>query len=134
MFRRILYGPVWWLILLPLRLLVRVTLAVLGAVGLSNSGESAVGSAGAGSTMLSNSNTPAPFVYGTGSGSVAGNGKMPLPTQADGESMVDRIGKMAGDSGSIDLSPEEREREPRNPKKRMYEEDVGGYLGYRDEL
>ncbi|KAI9927761.1 hypothetical protein AWENTII_012595 [Aspergillus wentii] len=36
LFRRILYGPMWWLVWLPLKLVTKFTFAILGAVGITS--------------------------------------------------------------------------------------------------
>ncbi|KAF7594475.1 hypothetical protein BBP40_009108 [Aspergillus hancockii] len=145
LFRRILYGPMWWLVWLPLKLVAKFTFTILAAVGFS-------------------SKSVQPSLSAVPSDSLAP--EIPLPTlgtetkiqTADGQAiwdeppvveskesrLIDRIGdtvdsngdgveeESAGKDGNQeheetnidDISPEERQRQaelPRNSKKRMYE-------------
>ncbi|KAJ5820189.1 hypothetical protein N7474_005780 [Penicillium riverlandense] len=110
LFRRILYGPMWWLVWLPVKFVARLVFAVLGAGGLSSTAvQSASSPLGDITTTLHESATAVVSTAVTGSG-VAESEK---PSARDDEdSMIDKIGKMA----------EESDR-PRNTKKRMYEEE-----------
>ncbi|BDD63593.1 hypothetical protein MAP00_008464 [Monascus purpureus] len=139
-FRRILYGPFWWLVWFPMRLIARFTLAVLGAVGLTST--NALQSSATAS--LSSTLTPG-FVHKTEvpaiesvTGSASWNQE---PVTTEGDRLIDRIGKMATGEAEMeetnvdDISPEERKRQeemPRNSKKRMYEEVINE--NRRDEL
>lgn len=135
LFRRLLYGPMWWLVWLPLRVVFGVGSKAGGAL-MSKSVPGEAGKAGVG---------------------VDGNGKIvdvkgipgdDLPTaqvgmqapakEADPDSMVEKVGKIAdaandanelgnlgeGDeTGTDDVNDEDQ---PRNPKKRMWEEPEAG--------
>lgn len=193
-FRRLLYGPGWWLIYLPLRaiwwvlstVLIAPLLAVFGASGSSSSGIAANSS----SLLRSADNSaslslgvnrrgiptfpadmPAPSVR-VGSGGGKDTNAQQQPVRAEEDSMAERVGRMAeksrteaqnqGDpsssssgeqkgSGSQEGVSDGRERGqegetvlrertaedgPPNPKKRMWEEPVGGgdKKSARDEL
>lgn len=117
---------------MPIKLITRFTLAVLGAIGLSST---SVIQSSAAATL---SNTPtAGFVHKTEGPIVEGvTGSTSwdqAPTSVGEERMIDQIGKMAEENAEMeetnvdDISPEERKRQeqmPRNPKKRMYEGSV----------
>ena len=138
-FRRILYGPMWWLVWLPLRLLFGVGMKAGSAVmqGTSGPGESAkvqLGGQGGGIPVEGLPNDDLPTVQvGQETGS---------PSQdADPDSMFDQVGKI------IDAANKAAERgaaagetgasqETGNTKKRMWEETqgVGGDIPSRDEL
>lgn len=125
-----LYGPLWWLVWMPFRLIFRTLFAILGTAGITSS---AVQSSQAADTV-----TEAPeLVHETkravpegGAGDTAWE-RETSREEADQDRMIDDIGRMAeGDeqegTNIDDISPEERERQdeiPRNPKKRMYEEE-----------
>jgi hypothetical protein len=158
LFRRIFYGPLWWLVWLPLKMAYRITLTIWSAIGISSAVQSSSAVGSPGSTMLSSASgtistlasmtpsTTAP-VADSGSGDVWDR----ETTQPSSESLIEEIGAMAAeiqeqqqhdeeDMGTnVDnISPEERRKQeqmPRNPKKRMHEEIVekrGG--GGKDEL
>jgi hypothetical protein len=130
LFRRIFYGPLWWLVWLPVRLIARFTLAVFGAAGITSksvqSAASPTGSTAAQETAIPTLSRET-GTYGT---------EAPTPGETESDRMIDRIGKMAEDgdeeTNTQDISPEERKRQeemPRNPKKRMFEAEVN-----KDEL
>ncbi|OJD10627.1 hypothetical protein AJ78_08411 [Emergomyces pasteurianus Ep9510] len=151
-FRRILYGPLWWILWMPLKLMVRMTFAVLGGMGLANTITStqlsgspnqqaptsiALGSSGA--NLLPK--TPPMTISGVTTQSTAASSSLsssdgPETTpQADSESILDRVEQIVENGNDNkekgtnvdDISPEERRKQeqlPRNPKKRMYEEKV----------
>ncbi|RYC60441.1 hypothetical protein CHU98_g5758 [Xylaria longipes] len=128
-FRRLLWGPTWWLVWLPLKLLFRTAYGVSGAVGLRSSriqseSESASIESNPQKAHMNNEDVPT-IQVGT-----------PIESQAvdqDG-SMVEEVGKIIDEShieipGSEEPSKEEtilRDRMPEeipNPKKRMMEEE-----------
>ena len=123
-FRRLLYGPLWWLVWQPLRLMWWTTMSAAGAAGFGRG--TGVQS---GSTVISRGQgVPThqlerikidlpPKVWGGGN----------PPSQSDAP-LVEEVGKMAEESergtNVDDISDEERQRQeeqPRNPKKRMME-------------
>lgn len=131
-FRRILYGPLWWLVWLPLRLFARFTFAILGAVGITSK---AVQSSEP-STMLEYVPQETPIVeqkvepnIQSAEGEAVWD-QVPVTDEAEEDRLIDEIGKMVEDSEEQeetnidDISEEERQRQaelPRNPKKRMFE-------------
>lgn len=148
-FRRILYGPLWWLVWQPVKFLywtATMMLASVGIIGGSAAQTSALNQKAAfgppSSSIMSatgakptiDSSQSAPYVVVGAKG--GGWNNPPWPSaQAGGEgSLVDKIGKMAEKSqrqhegtNVDDISDEERKRQeqlPRNPKKRMFEADV----------
>lgn len=138
-FRRLLYGPLWWLVWQPVKLMWWTTMSAAGAVGF-----------GAGKAVQSSS-----------AGISAGRGiptfeagqrvRIELPPKGGGwggeqaskpqsPPMVEEVGQLAEEAQKgtnvDDISDEERRRqgeEPRNPKKRMMEVDVDASRA-RDEL
>ncbi|GAD99680.1 Sec20 domain protein [Paecilomyces variotii No. 5] len=140
-FRRLLYGPLWWLVWLPIKLFYRLTLTLLGAVGVS----SATAQLSSSAAMVTSSPMAVPTV-GSGQGQYvtasSGDGEAvwsqttASATPANADSVVEQIGQIVEDSQKEaeakkeetnvdDISPDERKRQeeiPRNPKKRMYED------------
>ncbi|POR33246.1 Uncharacterized protein TPAR_06556 [Tolypocladium paradoxum] len=131
-FRRILYGPMWWLVWLPIRVLfgvgTRAGSAVMqGRGGPGESGKVQVGGQGGKVPVegLPNADLPTAQV-----GQEAGR-----PSQDDADSMVDRVGKVMDAAREADGGNGGSE-EQGNTKKRMWEETqgVGGDGPVRDEL
>lgn len=127
LFRRILYGPMWWLVWLPLRL---VTQVVFGALGMASS------SKGVGSpTEEAAPAYQTPVVHQKVEPDVqtASGGEMwdsPPPNEKHDEGrMIDEIGDMVEENARGDTNVEDahahetptQEEPPRNTKKRMYE-------------
>ncbi|KAJ5594109.1 uncharacterized protein N7459_000317 [Penicillium hispanicum] len=130
LFRRVLYGPLWWLAWLPFKLVLRFVFAALGAVGLSST-----------KSIQPSPNPIASGISETLHQTAAAVSGSEVPTnnaaweeqpsaQEKEDRLIDKIGKMmdsdSKDEGTNidDISPEERKRQeelPRNPKKRMYE-------------
>ncbi|EER44619.1 conserved hypothetical protein [Histoplasma capsulatum H143] len=156
-FRRILYGPLWWMLWMPLKLMARIIVPIFGGMGLANTSKSTQLSGSLTSISLGNSGTsllsgtPPTVISGVTSKSTA---EPPLLSsvhdqetgipQAENESIVDEIEnivKKENDNSERgtnvdDISPEERRRQeqlPRNPKKRMHEETIMDEQG-KDEL
>ncbi|KAI0868393.1 Sec20-domain-containing protein [Hypoxylon argillaceum] len=146
-FRRLLWGPTWWLVWLPLKLLFRTAVGVSNTVGLRGSqskseSESASLSSIHQQAYMNNRDVPTIQV-----------GTPPTESQAreqDG-SMVEEVGRIMDESQIRNPSPEDerkgdtilRDREPEelpNSKKRMMEdEDVAnaptaGSQHVKDEL
>ncbi|PGH23877.1 hypothetical protein AJ80_02126 [Polytolypa hystricis UAMH7299] len=141
LFRRIFYGPLWWLIWLPVKVMYSGVFSALGLLegsGLSSLSSSPGGGAlqnnhGPGATIQSSLTQTASGVEGL---------KTDVPViNVDGESenrdgddegVLEQIEKIVGDEENKgtnvdDISPEERLRQeeiPRNSKKRMWEEDA----------
>lgn len=138
-FRRLLYGPLWWLVWQPVKLMWWTTMSAAGAVGFGSG--KAVQS---GSMSISSDRGIPTFEPGQRvrvdlppKGGMWGGGN---PSQHASPPMVEELGQMAEDAQKgtnvDDISEEERRRqeeEPRNPKKRMMEVDVDAPRG-KDEL
>ncbi|KAL1968296.1 hypothetical protein VTN77DRAFT_2131 [Rasamsonia byssochlamydoides] len=134
-FRRILYGPLWWLAWMPLKLLYRFVTSVIGVAGATGAVASSSSAIMSGTATIG-----IPTVAGTDAPKyVLGGGKPPglldqdtaSTAVPDDDSMVEKIGRMVQESreGQVEhdgISSEETvdENVPRNPKKRMWEEDV----------
>ncbi|PGH05462.1 protein transporter SEC20 [Blastomyces parvus] len=146
-FRRILYGPLWWMLWMPLKLMVRTILPVLGGIGLANKSAqlpapsaTSISLGNPGASVLSE--TPSAVINGATLESespplsLSSAAAEPMGThQAESESILDEVenivkkGNDNHDKGTNvdDISPEERRRQeqlPRNPKKRMHEEPI----------
>lgn len=133
------YGPLWWLVWQPLKLVARVVFATTGAVGLSSTAvQSASGSLSSGLTSAIQDTATAVVTGTVTSGSTAWEHEPSAPTDSD--RVIDKIGQMVEDEhykgvDIDDITPEERARQaelPRNPKKRMFEAEVEEPV--RDEL
>ncbi|OQD68927.1 hypothetical protein PENPOL_c002G05135 [Penicillium polonicum] len=139
LFRRVFYGPLWWLVWLPLKLIGRVAFATLGAAGLSTTaGQSASQSlAGDFSTAIHQMATAA--TTGTVTASITAWEQEPS-APIDSDRVIDKIGDMVEQEKQTsvdidDVTPEEMARQaelPRNTKKRMFE--AGMEEPVRDEL
>ncbi|WEW59975.1 Protein transport protein sec20 [Emydomyces testavorans] len=153
LFRRIFYGPLWWLLWLPLKTVYKSTFAIWGIVGLSGGAQKAAVSVEHSyssalpttsmATIIPGTTAPAGTVFSSGSQSAT------QTLRAESESILEQVGKMVdereteerqrsnNDATNVDdISPEERKRQeemPRNPKKRMWEEDIDE-TAKRDEL
>ncbi|KAF9245472.1 hypothetical protein DTO027I6_8188 [Penicillium roqueforti] len=138
LFRRVFYGPLWWLVWQPLKLFARLAFAT-GAAGLSTT---AVQSASQSisrdvSTAIHQMATAAT----TGTVTASSTAWEQEPTAPiDSNRVIDKIGDMVEQERqkSVDIddvTPEERARQaklPRNTKKRMFE--AGMEEPVRDEL
>ncbi|KAJ5154220.1 uncharacterized protein N7500_009659 [Penicillium coprophilum] len=139
LFRRVFYGPLWWLVWLPLKLIARVAFATLGAAGLSTTTvqSSSPSLSDEVSTAIHQITTAAATGAVTTS-SAAWEQEPSAPI--DSNRVIDKIGDMVEHEKqqSIDIddvTPEERARQaelPRNTKKRMFE--AGMEDPVRDEL
>lgn len=137
-FRRILYGPLWWLVWLPLKLVMKVVFAGLSAVGLSSRQVELSPRSDAGDISATIQQRAAAISRGAVPTNTAAWEDQPT-AEAEENRIIDKIGRMVDGAGkhkgsSIDdISPEERQRQkeiPRNTKKRMF----GGEEQMRDEL
>jgi hypothetical protein len=142
-FRRLFYGPLWWLVFMPLKIGWKSTGLLLGGGPLVPA--SAVASSSATRNRGGVPTNPSGVVFksmelpakGGGWGGRARPGES--PEQAE-ESMVEKVGKMIDDAQErridIDNLSEEEQRiqaqQPRNTKKRMMDVDVDG--DRKDEL
>ncbi|KAB8220512.1 hypothetical protein BDV33DRAFT_191136 [Aspergillus novoparasiticus] len=131
LFRRILYGPMWWLVWLPVRLAAKFVFAILGAVGLSSKAVQPSPSAIPSESLAQE--VPVPTLETEANVQTAdGQASWDVPPVAEAKEdrMIDHIGNMVEDNEENeetnidDISPEEKQRQaelPRNTKKRMYE-------------
>ncbi|KAJ5124782.1 uncharacterized protein N7515_008607 [Penicillium bovifimosum] len=138
LFRRVFYGPLWWLVWQPLKLIARVMFAALGAAGLSSTAvQTASGSLSSDiSSALRQTATAA--MAATGTSSTAWEHE--TPASADTDRVMDKIGEMAEqakqhgiDLDDITVDESADEELPRNPKKRMFEGEIPEPV-LRDEL
>ncbi|KGO37251.1 Sec20 [Penicillium expansum] len=128
LFRRVFYGPLWWLVWLPMKLIARVAFGTLGAAGLSTTAvQSASQSLSADvSTAIHQMATAA--TTGTATASITAWEQEPS-APIDSNRVIDEIGDMVEQEKQTsvdidDVTPEERARQaelPRNTKKRMFE-------------
>jgi protein transport protein SEC20 len=149
LWRRLLYGPTWWLVWFPMKIFVRSLMGVLtgvGVIGGSTSSVAAVPSAvpslvptepvvthrsapGKLSMPSGAQGPPTVRVGGGGRGApMSGPNTPPEPSRPLPDSYVEKVGKIIDDSteGYVDpgvdddLAAEDVEK---NPKKRMWEEE-----------
>ncbi|KAJ5970999.1 uncharacterized protein N7479_000917 [Penicillium vulpinum] len=139
LFRRVFYGPLWWLVWLPLKFIARVAFATLGVAGLSTTAVQSASQSLSGdvSTAIHQMATAAETGTVTAN-SAAWEQEPSAPIESD--RVIDKIGDMVEQEKqkSVDIdniTPEERARQaalPRNTKKRMFE--AGMEEPVRDEL
>lgn len=115
LFRRILYGPMWWLVYLPIKLLWRMMVAMLSAVGILGAAQSSAadgaGQTGGTSLVVQPSATgrsptfspghSAPYmvVGGGGKGGEWGHRNQPMPSsRSEDGGVVEEVGRMAEES------------------------------------
>ena len=147
-FRRFLYGPLWWLVWFPVRIFFRSLIGVLTGIGLISGGAGgtavSVSSVVGSQTVLHNRATRAskPAIPPRApSINVGGGGKgspmRPVETpQGQGEETVsEQVGRIIDDNQQNEgaeqketeefeeTTEEEQAEEQKNPKKRMWEED-----------
>ncbi|KAL1958893.1 hypothetical protein VTO42DRAFT_3446 [Malbranchea cinnamomea] len=150
LFRRVFYGPLWWFLWLPLKMTYRATFALLGAVGLASgvSQTTAVESVVTPGTtatipyVISDTFSLGPEITASSDAPSVKESLNPTATILD--EIEEITSQMPNDQPQVpedeetnvdDISPEERlrqESEPRNPKKRMWEEKIDNVK--RDEL
>ncbi|KAG6285217.1 hypothetical protein E4U46_006056 [Claviceps purpurea] len=135
LFRRILYGPMWWLVWLPLRVLFGVGTRAGSAVMMhhrSASGESATASVGGGGAGADADGGSVSVDGLPGEDLVTAQVGSASPSGRDGvaEVVTDQIAQVVdavreadelGNVGEKDAD-EESDDQPRNPMKRMWEE------------
>ncbi|KAF2417219.1 hypothetical protein EJ08DRAFT_654572 [Tothia fuscella] len=104
-FRRLLYGPLWWLLYLPLKLSYRFLVVLFGAVGIAGSKpETGLGLGVQTGSIAASSSFPTASVGGMADSTVKMDGKESV-RRGDGTILVDSD-------------------EPRNPKKRAFDTEV----------
>ncbi|CAJ0545898.1 Ff.00g093710.m01.CDS01 [Fusarium sp. VM40] len=113
LFRRLLYGPMWWLVWLPLRLVF----------GLGTSAGSAVMHAGSGSGKVEEAGQPSKGVPVDGlPGDDLPTIKVGTGKEAEVLEEVDKIVNVIREADELGNMPEGEEHDTGNPKKRMWEE------------
>ncbi|KAJ6114581.1 hypothetical protein N7486_000359 [Penicillium sp. IBT 16267x] len=134
-FRRIFYGPLWWLVWLPLQFVLRFVFAVFGVIGLTSTKSLQPSSSPIAADISATIQEAAATFTG---GAVRGNNDQ--VSQEEDDRLIDKIGEMIEegeeqkDINLEDILAEERHNRddhPRNPKKRMME---GERDVLRDEL
>ncbi|KAK4128742.1 hypothetical protein N657DRAFT_639231 [Parathielavia appendiculata] len=137
-FRRFLYGPLWWLVWLPLRTGWRVTRIVTSSHNKGGSTNMEV--------VVPGEESAATVMVGVGEeGAVptvrVGRENVDGVDEEDPDSMVEKVGRMVEDTlnrrdeDEANRTAEDGLEDQPNPKKRMWEEDVGQVAGrVRDEL
>jgi Sec20 len=141
-FRRILYGPLWWLVWQPLKLAWWLVMTTLASVGIVGGQQGAVGSsaitrmptsfsASAAEMPTWAADRPRAYVPVGGKGGGWGHQRpqeTPLADEKKEKSLIDKIGEMAegkqAPEGKEETVLKERSTEdgPPNPKKRMHEQ------------
>jgi hypothetical protein len=131
-FRRLLYGPLWWIVWLPFKLILRSLFGVSAAVGIA--GNAVQSSAITATTDIIAQETPAlnhvpeAKVHGVAADTIPD--QVPGTDPADRDWIMDKIGEIVEENDEElgtnldDFSPEELQRQaeiPPNTKKRMYE-------------
>jgi len=154
-FRRLFYGPLWWFLWLPIKLVWKLSVGLLASVGVvggaaSQSSPNVVGGRGT-SLVVQPSATggiprfsrgmSAPSIVVGGGGRGAPGPPSNQPSRSAEGSLSEQVGRMAeesqenqqggvrqgGSEDCVEKKNEEghtRQEQPRNPKKRMWEEDV----------
>jgi protein transport protein SEC20 len=126
-FRRFLYGPIWWFAWVPLKLLYRLAFTVLGLFGLTTGAGNSLTPP---SSVLHSSATTLPPVHMSNApaanAAAAADPANPSDPSPDG-SLSQEIGQMAEKSASADKIVRgdgtvlESSEQKRNPKKRLFD-------------
>jgi protein transport protein SEC20 len=126
-FRRFLYGPLWWLVWLPLRTGWRVTRGVSSHVGGKQAGKMEV--------VVPGEEGASTVVVGVGEEGAVPTVKVgdarEKEAEGDPDSMVEKVGRMVEDTlnrrdeEEANRTGETKMEDQPNPKKRMWEEEVG---------
>ncbi|KAF5542917.1 transport membrane glycoprotein Sec20 [Fusarium phyllophilum] len=126
LFRRLLYGPMWWIVWLPLRLMFGLGTSAGSAVMHAGSGQGKVKEAGQASKGVPVEGLPDDELP---------TAKVDTEQQAEVLEEVDKIVKVVREADELGNIPEGDEDNIGNPKKRMWEEpDVIEQQRPRDEL
>ncbi|KAH8657642.1 Sec20-domain-containing protein [Tricladium varicosporioides] len=152
-FRRILYGPTWWLIWFPMKMFIKGWMGFFAVTGLTGSSSASV-------SELNLIATPSLVVHGSATGRLSapagagppggahsinvGGGGRGAPMRP-GETITEQVGRIIDESNSLldsteedpiekpadegagdveERSMPEESNEPRNPKKRIWEEEI----------
>ncbi|KAH8426762.1 putative protein transport membrane glycoprotein Sec20 [Aspergillus melleus] len=133
LFRRILYGPLWWLLWLPLKLVFRFIFGILGVVGISSTAVQSSASITTSETLVQETPVVTPKAEPSveTAPSEAVWDQPPATEELDSDRMIDQIAEMVETSADHEETfikeeplPEEsrtQDEPPRNTKKRMYE-------------
>jgi len=149
-FRRFLYGPLWWFVWFPVRIFFRSLIGVLTGIGLIGGGAGStavsVSSVVGTQTVVHNSATRAsrPTVAPRASVNVGGGGRggparpMETPQGRGGETIMEQVGRIIDGSQhnegaeheitedpveeTTEATEDEQAEAQKNPKKRMWEE------------
>lgn len=142
LFRRLLYGPTWWLIWWPLKLFWRGSMGILGVTGVSSgsSGSQKTGSMPGQETAIygsaasaSISGSDAPTIHVRDSETAASSNQ--AQGAQDDESISEQVGKIIDRSEKGQTEGQEA-KEAQNPKKRMWdaEKEAAEAPSAKDEL
>lgn len=128
LFRRLLYGPLWWFVWQPLKVMWSLTFASLGMLGFGKSSNEASSSVSISRRGIP-TNAPDMEVRSIALPAKGGGwGGNPQPHSPETPEMVDKIGQMVESAGErVVLQDRDPEVSPTNSKKRTYE-------AVRDEL
>lgn len=131
-FRRLLYGPTWWLVWLPLKLFYNGSMGILATTGIVKGSSSSVGAgslAGQGTTAYNN--VASATMVGSGAPTISAGGEGSKPPAKPGnaaqeeESVSEEVGKIIDESrdgqGETGSQDGEQAEVKRNPKKRMWD-------------
>ncbi|EKD19273.1 uncharacterized protein L3040_009287 [Drepanopeziza brunnea f. sp. 'multigermtubi'] len=151
--RRLLYGPTWWLVWFPMKIFIRSSLGLLGAAGVIGGGSAgtSVSVSTELSTMMqatavhsSGTRGPSPTAPSQGQNIRVGGGGRGAPMEradgSSGNSMTEQVGSIidesqnqdavperkpdeAGEAHETEAPPQEQPEGQRNPMKRMWEEE-----------
>ena len=154
-FRRILYGPLWWLVWQPLKFLWWITFMALGGLGVGGEQSAAAMSIARSAESMASSSVirssgvnergiptnPPGFIPRSIHLPAKGAGWDGGPPPPEPRTMVEKVGRIVDESEERgtnvdDISQEERrqEEQPRNPKKRMMDINIEKERGRKDEL
>jgi protein transport protein SEC20 len=146
LWRRLLYGPTWWLVWFPMKIFLRSLMGVLTGVGLiggsTSSSVSAVPSSVPTESLVTHRSAagklsmpsgaqgpPSVRVGGGGRGApMSGPNTPPEPSRPSPDTHSEKVGKIIDDSNEEYVKSDvgdvlDTEDSPRNPKKRMWEEE-----------
>jgi protein transport protein SEC20 len=127
--RRLLWGPTWWLLWLPLKVLYMTMMVIVSPLGVGRSvevGEPVVGS-GTGLKVMPSASEGSPRVDRGGKApniKVGRGGGAPAEDPSEDGSLSQKVGRMAEEAARIvrgDGTELEDSDEPRNAKKRVLE-------------
>ncbi|KAJ5922530.1 Sec20 [Penicillium verrucosum] len=136
LFRRVFYGPLWWLLWLPLKFIGRVAFATLGAAGLSTTAAQSASQSLAGDVSTAIHQMATAATTGTVTASITAWEQEPS-APIDSDRVIDKIGDMVEQEkqSSVDIddvTPEERARQaelPRNTKRGFSKTTIEGEDG-----